>query len=95
MNCTLELESKGVLAEFGVTIDRCHCRFSINKAEERHRFDMAMKKNRPGHCARSGIAHTLEEALAVAAVVGFPCITSPSFTMDSTDGSIAYNREES
>ena len=40
-----------------------------------------------------GIAHTMEEALAVAADVGFPCIIRPSFTMGGSGG-IAYNREE-
>lgn len=36
----------------------------------------------------------MEEALAVAADVGFPCIIRPSFTMGGTGGGIAYNREE-
>lgn len=36
----------------------------------------------------------MEEALAVAAEVGYPCIIRPSFTMGGTGGGIAYNREE-
>ena len=36
----------------------------------------------------------MEEALAVAEEVGFPCIIRPSFTMGGTGGGIAYNREE-
>ncbi|MEW0493718.1 carbamoyl-phosphate synthase large subunit, partial [Escherichia coli] len=63
------------------------------KAEDRRRFDVAMKKIGL-ETARSGIAHTMEEALAVAADVGFPCIIRPSFTMGGSGGGIAYNREE-
>ncbi len=66
---------------------------AIDKAEDRRRFDIAMKKIGLD-TARSGIAHTMEEALAVAADVGFPCIIRPSFTMGGTGGGIAYNREE-
>ena len=66
---------------------------AIDKAEDRRRFDVAMKKIGLD-TARSGIAHTMEEALAVAAEVGFPCIIRPSFTMGGTGGGIAYNREE-
>lgn len=92
LNCALELEHQGVLTEFsvmmiGATVD------AIDKAENRCRFNMAMKKIGLD-TARSGIAHTLEEALAVALEVGFPCIIRPSFTMGGTGGGIAYNRKE-
>lgn len=92
LNCALELEYEGVLKKFsiemiGATAD------AINKAEDRQRFNKAMKKIGL-ETARSGIAHTMEEALAVAANVGFPCIIRPSFTMGGTGGGIAYNREE-
>ncbi|MCR3755401.1 MAG: carbamoyl phosphate synthetase subunit beta [Sodalis sp. Psp] len=92
INCALELEYKGVLKEFnvemiGATAD------AISKAEDRQRFDKAMKKIGL-ETARSGIAHTMKEALAVVANIGFPCIIRPSFTMGGTGGGIAYNREE-
>ncbi|NUF27957.1 carbamoyl-phosphate synthase large subunit [Gilliamella sp. ESL0254] len=92
LNCALELEKQGVLKEFnvemiGATAD------AIDKAEDRKRFDEAMKKIGLD-TARSGIAHSLKEAYAVLEQVGFPCIIRPSFTMGGTGGGIAYNTEE-
>ncbi len=92
LNCALDLERQGVLDKFGVTMIGATAD-AIDKAEDRRRFDVAMKKIGLD-TARSGIAHTMEEALAVAADVGFPCIIRPSFTMGGTGGGIAYNREE-
>lgn len=92
LNCALALEKEGILKQFnvemiGATAD------AIDKAEDRRRFDLAMKKIGL-ETARSGIAHTLDEAYAVLDKVGFPCIIRPSFTMGGTGGGIAYNREE-
>ena len=92
LNCALELESKGVLAKYnvemiGATAD------AIDKAEDRSRFDVAMKKIGLA-TPEAGIAHTMEEAHAVQQKVGFPCIIRPSFTMGGTGGGIAYNGEE-
>ncbi len=50
LNCALELERQGVLAEFGVTMIGATAD-AIDKAEDRRRFDVAMKKNRPRHRA--------------------------------------------
>ncbi|MDF7679885.1 carbamoyl-phosphate synthase large subunit [Enterobacteriaceae bacterium ESL0689] len=92
LNCALELERQGVLAEFSVTMIGATAD-AIDKAEDRRRFAEAM--NKIGlNSARSGIAHSLREALAVVAEVGYPCIIRPSFTMGGTGGGIAYNREE-
>ena len=68
-----------MLAEFGVTMIGATAD-AIDKAEDRQRFDKAMKKIGLD-TARSGIAHTMDEAFAVAEQVGFPCIIRPSFTM--------------
>lgn len=92
LNCALELEAKGVLAEFnvemiGATAD------AIDKAEDRSRFDKAMKSIGL-ECPRAGIAHSMEEAYGVLEQVGFPCIIRPSFTMGGSGGGIAYNKEE-
>ncbi|MGO3857785.1 MAG: carbamoyl-phosphate synthase large subunit [Neisseriaceae bacterium] len=92
LNCALELERQGVLAEFGVKMIGATAD-AIDKAEDRRRFDVAMKKIGLD-TARSGIAHNMEEAFAVAEEVGFPCIIRPSFTMGGTGGGIAYNKEE-
>ncbi|WP_369434275.1 carbamoyl-phosphate synthase large subunit [Psychromonas sp. MME1] len=92
LNCALELEAKGVLAKYnvemiGATAD------AIDKAEDRSRFDEAMKKIGL-ECPRAGIAHSMDEAYKVLDMVGFPCIIRPSFTMGGTGGGIAYNKEE-
>lgn len=44
LNCALELERKGVLKEFGVTMIGATAD-AIDKAEDRQRFDKAMKKS--------------------------------------------------
>jgi len=92
LNCALELETNGVLAKYnvemiGATSD------AINKAEDRHRFDIAMK-NIGLECPCSGVAHTMKEAYGVLDKVGLPCIIRPSFTMGGTGGGIAYNKED-
>ncbi|WP_294953582.1 carbamoyl-phosphate synthase large subunit [uncultured Gilliamella sp.] len=92
LNCALELDKRGILKQFnvemiGATAD------AIDKAEDRKRFDQAMKKIGLD-TARSGIAHSLKEAYAVLEQVGFPCIIRPSFTMGGTGGGIAYNTQE-
>ncbi|AEF53365.1 carbamoyl-phosphate synthase large subunit [Marinomonas posidonica] len=92
LNCALDLERHGVLEKYnvemiGATAD------AIDKAEDRNRFDQAMKSIGL-ECPRAGIAHNMEEALKVQAEVGFPCIIRPSFTMGGTGGGIAYNMEE-
>ncbi|MCX8640258.1 carbamoyl-phosphate synthase large subunit [Gilliamella sp. B3172] len=92
LNCALELDRRGILKQFnvemiGATAD------AIDKAEDRKRFDQAMKKIGLD-TARSGIAHSLKEAYAVLEQVGFPCIIRPSFTMGGTGGGIAYNTQE-
>jgi len=92
LNCALELEYKGVLDEFGVTMIGATAS-TIYKAENRRLFDIAMKKIGL-ETARSGIANNMEEALVVASKVGFPCIVRPSFTMGGAGGGIAYNYEE-
>lgn len=92
LNCALDLEREGVLEKFGVEMIGANAD-TIDKAEDRSRFDKAMKSIGL-ECPRSGIAHSMEEANAVLERLGFPCIIRPSFTMGGTGGGIAYNREE-
>ncbi|CUB07893.1 carbamoyl-phosphate synthase large subunit [Tepidiphilus thermophilus] len=92
LNCALELARSGVLARYGVELIGAR-EEAIDKAEDRQKFKEAM--TRIGlESARSGIAHTLEEAMAVQARIGFPVIIRPSFTLGGTGGGIAYNMEE-
>lgn len=92
LNCALDLVREGVLADNGVELIGAS-RDSIDKAEDRELFDKAMA-NIGLATARSGIAHTLEDALRVQEELGYPCIIRPSFTLGGSGGGIAYNREE-
>ena len=92
LNCALDLEREGVLAQFGVEMIGANAD-TIDKAEDRDRFDKAMKKIGL-ECPRAAIAHSMEEAIQVQAQLGFPCIIRPSFTMGGSGGGIAYNIEE-
>ncbi len=92
LNCALDLAKHGVLEKHGVEMIGANAD-AIDKAEDRERFDKAMKAiglDTPN----SGIAHSMEEAAQVADRFGFPCIIRPSFTMGGSGGGIAYNREE-
>ena len=92
LNCALDLAKHGVLEKYGVEMIGANAD-AIDKAEDRERFDKAMKAiglDTPN----SGIAHSMEEAVQVADRFGFPCIIRPSFTMGGSGGGIAYNREE-
>ncbi len=92
LNCALDLARNGVLERFDVELIGAS-RDAIDKAEDREKFKQAM--TRIGlDSPRSSIAHSMEEALQVQAVMGFPTIIRPSFTMGGTGGGIAYNRAE-
>ena len=92
LNCALDLHRHGVLAKHGVELIGASPE-AIDKAEDRSKFKAAMTKIGLGS-ARSGIAHTLDEAWAVQRSLGFPSIIRPSFTLGGTGGGIAYNGEE-
>ncbi|HTP95684.1 MAG TPA: carbamoyl-phosphate synthase large subunit [Burkholderiales bacterium] len=92
LNCALDLARQGVLAKYGVEMIGAS-REAIDKAEDREKFKAAM--SRIGLASpRSSLAHSMEEALQVQAMVGFPTVIRPSFTLGGTGGGIAYNREE-
>jgi len=92
LNCALDLKRHGILDKFnvemiGATAD------AIDKADDRERFDKAMRAIGL-ECPKSGIAHSMEEALQIQDRFGFPVIIRPSFTMGGSVGGVAYNREE-
>ena len=92
LNCALDLAKHGVLEAYGVELIGAS-KDAIDKAEDREKFKQAM--TRIGLASpRSSIAHSLEEALQVQSMVGFPTIIRPSFTLGGTGGGIAYNKEE-
>ncbi|MEJ2087905.1 MAG: carbamoyl-phosphate synthase large subunit, partial [Gammaproteobacteria bacterium] len=92
LNCALDLVREGVLEAHGVELIGAS-QDAIDKAEDRERFDRAMK--RIGLATpRSAIAHSMEEALQVQSQLGFPCVIRPSFTLGGSGGGVAYNQEE-
>jgi carbamoyl-phosphate synthase large subunit len=92
LNCALDLAREGVLDKFNVEMIGAK-KEAIDKAEDREKFKNAMTKIGL-ESPRSALAHSLEEALQVQAMVGFPTIIRPSFTLGGTGGGIAYNMEE-
>jgi carbamoyl-phosphate synthase large subunit len=92
LNCALDLARHGVLEKFGVEMIGA-TKEAIDKAEDREKFKQAMTRIGLGS-ARSAMAHSMEEALQVQAMIGYPTIIRPSFTMGGTGGGIAYNQEE-
>jgi len=92
LNVALALYNDGTLAKYGVEMIGADAE-AIDKAEDRIKFRDAMTKIGL-ESARSGIAHSLEEALDVLERTGLPSIIRPSFTMGGTGGGIAYNRDE-
>ncbi|MCC6534866.1 MAG: carbamoyl-phosphate synthase large subunit [Burkholderiales bacterium] len=92
LNCALDLARQGVLERYRVEMIGAS-REAIDKAEDREKFKTAM--SRIGLASpRSALAHSMEEALQVQALVGYPTIIRPSFTLGGTGGGIAYNRQE-
>ncbi len=92
LNCALDLWHNGVLEKYKVELIGAKPE-AIDKAEDRLKFKDAMTKIGLGS-ARSGIAHSMDEAWAVQKTVGFPTVIRPSFTLGGTGGGIAYNSEE-
>jgi len=99
LNCALDLHKHGVLDRYKVEMIGAN-EHAIEKAEDRLKFKDAMTKIGLDS-AKSGIAHSLEEAWSVQKRIqadiggsGFPMVIRPSYTLGGTGGGIAYNPEE-
>ncbi len=99
LNCALDLHRHGVLDKYKVELIGASPE-AIDKAEDRQKFKDAMTKIGLGS-AKSGIAHSMDEATAVQTKIaqetgtaGYPIVIRPSFTLGGSGGGIAYNREE-
>jgi carbamoyl-phosphate synthase large subunit len=99
LNCALDLDKHGILKKYNVELIGANAH-AIEKAEDRQKFKVAMSAIGL-ESARSGVAHTLEEAWAVQKRIaievgtsGFPAVIRPSFTLGGSGGGIAYNAEE-
>ncbi len=92
LNLAVELHEAGILDRFGVELIGAKIE-AIKKAEDRELFKEAMLKIGL-EVPRSGLAHSLEEAMDVLDYVGLPAIIRPAFTLGGEGGGVAYNREE-
>ena len=93
LNTSMALHKNGALDRHGVEMIGAKPE-AIHKGEDRFAFKelmLAIGLDVP----ISGVAHTLEEARAVADNIGgLPLIIRPAFTLGGTGGGIGYYREE-
>ncbi len=93
LNLAMELDKLGILRRYRVELIGAEAK-AIARAEDRQQFKAAMKElglDMP----KSGSAHTLEEARAVAETIGtWPLIIRPGFTLGGTGGGIAHDADE-
>ena len=92
LNLCSELYKAGVLDKYnvkviGVQVD------AIERGEDRIEFKKTM--NSLGiEMARSEVAYSVNEALAIADRLGYPVVLRPAYTMGGAGGGLVYNREE-
>lgn len=92
LNLCAELSKKGILDKYqvkviGVQVD------AIERGEDRIEFKEAM--NKIGiEMARSEVAYSVDEALAIADRLGYPVVLRPAYTMGGAGGGLVYNVEE-
>jgi carbamoyl-phosphate synthase large subunit len=92
LNLAVALAERGILERHGVTLIGASIE-AIQVAEDRLKFRDAMGEIGV-EVPRSGVATSMEQALALVDEVGFPAIIRPSFTLGGVGGGIAYNIEE-
>ena len=92
LNLCSELQAAGVLDKYnvkviGVQVD------AIERGEDRIEFKNTM--NALGvEMARSDVAYSVDEALAIADKLGYPVVLRPAYTMGGAGGGLVYNKEE-
>ena len=92
LNLCAELNNAGVLDKYnvkviGVQVD------AIERGEDRIEFKKAMDKLGI-EMARSEVAYTVDEALAIAEKLDYPVVLRPAYTMGGAGGGLVYNKEE-
>lgn len=92
LNAAIALDEAGVLAEYGVELIGANIP-AIQKGEDRQQFKDVVDKC-GGESARSEIVHTVDEALAAAATLGYPMVVRPSFTMGGLGSGLAYDEAD-
>ena len=93
LNLAMELEKTGVLKRYRVELIGADAA-AIARAEDRNLFKEAMRELGLD-VPRSGSAHSLAEAEAIARTIGsWPLIVRPGFTLGGTGGGIAHDAAE-
>ena len=92
LNLCAELNQAGVLEKYGVKVIGVQVD-AIERGEDRIAFKKTM--NELGiEMARSEVAYSVEEALAIADQLGYPVVLRPAYTMGGAGGGLVYNKEE-
>ena len=92
LNLCEELYKEGILDKYnvkviGVQVD------AIERGEDRIEFKKTM--NKLGiEMARSEVAYSVEDGLAIADKLGYPVVLRPAYTMGGAGGGLVYNKEE-
>jgi carbamoyl-phosphate synthase large subunit len=92
LNLSRELALAGILDEFGVELIGADLE-AIERAEDRERFQALMLENEIG-VPRGGFARSVEEAVNVVAITGYPVIVRPAYTLGGAGGGVATTEEE-
>ncbi len=92
LNLAVDLSEAGVLEKYGVELVGASVPV-VRLAEDRLLFREAMTEIGVA-TPKSGLASTIDEALAIGDDVGYPVIVRPSFTLGGRGGGIAYTRPE-
>ena len=92
LNLCAELNKAGILDKYnvkviGVQVD------AIERGEDRIEFKKTMDQLGI-EMARSEVAYSVEEALAIADRLGYPVVLRPAYTMGGAGGGLVYNKEE-
>ncbi len=92
LNLCAELNKAGVLDKYGVKVIGVQVD-AIERGEDRIEFKRTMDKLGI-EMARSEVAYSVDEALAIADRLGYPVVLRPAYTMGGAGGGLVYNREE-
>ena len=92
LNLCSELAAAGVLDKYGVKVIGVQID-AIERGEDRIEFKKTME-SLGIEMARSEVAYTVDEALAIADKLGYPVVIRPAYTMGGAGGGLVYNTEE-
>ena len=92
LNLATELVESGVLEQYGVEMVGASGE-AIATAEDRDLFRRAMEEIGL-RCARSGIAHNMDEAMTVIEDIGLPVIIRPAYILGGKGTAFAHTPEE-